>query len=141
MTASVKHICVLQGPCCWSAPGIEHNGRFDLSGDVVSFKHILKNQNSPWTLSLLSSDIDNELFNYNSKCAFHFHYFPFTMPDEQHLVFLCLGNENRSVCVASVYSLIVINFTLRFLSISPILEISSCSCHKETLTKITSIKS
>lgn len=61
--ASVKHICVLQSPCCWTAPGIEHNSSFDLSGDVVCFKHILKNQNNPWTQSLFSSDTGNELFN------------------------------------------------------------------------------
>lgn len=64
--ASEKHICVLQSPSGWTASGIEHNGTFDLSGGVVSFKHILKKQNSPWTPSL--SDNSSAL---SISTAFH----------------------------------------------------------------------
>lgn len=43
---SETHLC-LQSPSGWTAPGIEHNASFDLSGDAVSFKHILKTKTAP----------------------------------------------------------------------------------------------
>lgn len=45
--SAVIHVCVMQSPCCWIAPGTEYNYSFDLSGDVVCFKHILKNKSGP----------------------------------------------------------------------------------------------
>lgn len=51
-----------------------------------------------------------------------------------------LEKLKQFVSPASVYSLILINFTQRFLFISSILKVSHHSCHKETLTKIIFIK-
>lgn len=105
--AAVKHICVLQSPSGQTAPGIEHKGSFDLSRDVVSFKHILKNQNSPWTPSLNdSSNVLSISMTFHSLC--------------QRTTVWCFSawEIKKLVLLTSVYNLRLINFSQRFFSVS-----------------------